>query len=149
MKDSKLQFLEGICTPCRSAAERGSSRGLELFCRRKELAEKMETLDAMDTMLRAVVLSCPGEVLQDVLEVPNIVSHIYHTGLVRDTQIQHSPHTLLLLMADQSPGQGVTTPPQISPPGERNALTLWEVTFSAPQTAEEVVEGAAHPTPGP
>lgn len=53
------------------------------------------------------------------LQVPNIVSHIYHTGLVMDTQVQHSLHSLLLLMADKSPGQVVTTLLQIAPQGER------------------------------
>ncbi|XP_063275689.1 uncharacterized protein LOC134562196 [Prinia subflava] len=44
MKDTKLKFLESVCTPCRSATERGSLLGLELFCCRHKLAEKIEEL---------------------------------------------------------------------------------------------------------
>ncbi|TRZ08717.1 hypothetical protein HGM15179_018393 [Zosterops borbonicus] len=125
MKDYKLQFLESICILCRSAMECGSLLGLEFCCQRYELAKKIEqTLDAMDTMLKAVVLNSPGEVLQDTLEVPNIVSHIYHTGLLMDAQVQHSLHFLLLLMADKNPGQVVTMLLQITPQGERGLVRI-------------------------
>ncbi|XP_064256769.1 uncharacterized protein LOC135287349 isoform X2 [Passer domesticus] len=73
-------------------------------------------------------------------DVPKIVSHIYHTGLVTDIQVQHSLHCLLLLVADRSPGQVVTTLLQIAPRGDRNALSLWEVMFSVPQTVEKVLK---------
>lgn len=60
------------------------------------------------------------------LQVPNIVSHIYHTGLLMDAQVQHSLHFLLLLMADKNPGQVVTMLLQITPQGERYCgETLW------------------------
>lgn len=42
MKDSKLKFLDSICTLCRSATDCGSLLGLEFFCRRYELAEKIK-----------------------------------------------------------------------------------------------------------
>lgn len=42
MQDDKLQFLESIRSLCRSATNRGSLAGLECFCRRHELAEKVE-----------------------------------------------------------------------------------------------------------
>ncbi|XP_064256763.1 uncharacterized protein LOC135287346 isoform X4 [Passer domesticus] len=73
-------------------------------------------------------------------DVPKIVSHIYHTGLVTDIQVQHSLHCLLLLVADRSPVQVVTTLLQIAPRGDRNALSLWEVMFSVPQTVEKVLK---------
>ncbi|XP_064256764.1 uncharacterized protein LOC135287348 isoform X1 [Passer domesticus] len=73
-------------------------------------------------------------------DVPKIVSHIYHTGLVTDIQVQHSLHCLLLLVAERSPGQVVTTLLQIAPRGDRNALSLWEVMFSVPQTVEKVLK---------
>ncbi|XP_064256778.1 uncharacterized protein LOC135287354 isoform X2 [Passer domesticus] len=73
-------------------------------------------------------------------DVPKIVSHIYHTGLVTDIQVQHSLHCLLLLVADRSPVQVVTTLLQIAPRGDRNALSLWEVMFSVPQMVEKVLK---------
>ncbi|XP_064256874.1 uncharacterized protein LOC135287496 isoform X2 [Passer domesticus] len=73
-------------------------------------------------------------------DVPKIVSHIYHTGLVMDIQVQHTLHCLLLLVAERSPGQVVTTLLQIAPRGDRNALSLWEVMFSVPQTVEKVLK---------
>ncbi|XP_064256757.1 uncharacterized protein LOC135287342 isoform X2 [Passer domesticus] len=75
-----------------------------------------------------------------LMDVPKIVSHIYHTGLVTDIQVQHTLHCLLLLVADRSPGQVVTTLLQIAPRGDRNALSLWEVMFSVPQTVEKVLK---------
>ncbi|XP_064256781.1 uncharacterized protein LOC135287355 isoform X2 [Passer domesticus] len=75
-----------------------------------------------------------------LMDVPKIVSHIYHTGLVMDIQVQHTLHCLLLLVAERSPGQVVTTLLQIAPRGDRNALSLWEVMFSVPQTVEKVLK---------
>ncbi|XP_040434739.1 uncharacterized protein LOC121080667 [Falco naumanni] len=53
---------------------------------------------------------------------------------------QRSMESLLLLMANQCPGDVVTTLLKIAPRGDSTALALWEVMLSTAQTLEKVLK---------
>ncbi|XP_055676018.1 maestro heat-like repeat family member 5 [Falco peregrinus] len=85
-----------------------------------------------------VVMADPHVWLTDV---PKIMSCIYESWeYVTMESGQRSMESLLLLMANQCPGDVVTTLLKIAPRGDSTALALWEVMLSTAQTLEKVLK---------
>ncbi|XP_040437584.1 uncharacterized protein LOC121082309 [Falco naumanni] len=85
-----------------------------------------------------VVMADPHVWLTDV---PKIMSCIYENWeYVTMESGQRSMESLLLLMANQCPGDAVTTLLKIAPRGDSTALALWEVMLSTAQTLEKVLK---------
>ncbi|KAK2518740.1 hypothetical protein Q9233_012544 [Columba guinea] len=75
-----------------------------------------------------------------LVDVPKILRCIYkNLESINTASAQQSVESLLLLMANRSPGEVVTVLLRITPQGDRTALALWEVVFSAPKTLDKIL----------
>ncbi|OXB71935.1 UNVERIFIED_CONTAM: hypothetical protein H355_006924 [Colinus virginianus] len=66
-----MMFLESICTICSIGIKRGLCGRVATFCHKKNLAEKVKTLNAIDNMLQMLMVNSytfRQETLQNILE---------------------------------------------------------------------------------
>ncbi|KAK2519868.1 hypothetical protein Q9233_011656, partial [Columba guinea] len=73
-------------------------------------------------------------------DVPKITTCIHQNlECINMDSARQSVESLLLLMAEENPGEVVRTLLKIAPPGDSTALDMWEAMFSVPQTLHNVL----------
>ncbi|KAK2546009.1 hypothetical protein Q9966_000490 [Columba livia] len=73
-------------------------------------------------------------------DVPKIMTCIHQNlECINMDSARQSMESLLLLMAEENPGEVVRTLLKIAPPGDSTALDMWEAMFSVPQTLHNVL----------
>nr|XP_021138622.1 maestro heat-like repeat-containing protein family member 7 [Columba livia] len=73
-------------------------------------------------------------------DVPKITTCIHQNlECINMDSARQSMESLLLLMAEENPGEVVRTLLKIAPPGDSTALDMWEAMFSVPQTLHNVL----------